>query len=144
MMDGDGQNDPNDISKLVAAMAEYDVAYGVRSKRRDSWSRIAGSRVANAVRRLVLGDRAADTGCSLKIIRREHVRYLVPFNGLHRYLPAFFEWSGLRAVEVPVNHRPRRTGVSKYTMGNRALRGVWDLIGVRWLLARRVDFEEQT
>lgn len=140
MMDGDGQNDPNDIGKLVAALDEYDVAYGVRAKRRDSWSRILASRVANAIRRLALGDSASDTGCSLKVIRRDHVKYLVPFNGMHRYLPAIFANSGLRAVEIEVSHRPRKTGVSKYTLGGRALRGIWDLIGVRWLLARRVDW----
>ncbi|MFM7375249.1 MAG: glycosyltransferase, partial [Chthoniobacterales bacterium] len=140
MMDGDGQNDPNDIGKLVAALEKYDVAYGVRAKRRDSFSRIVASRVANAIRRFALGDRASDTGCSLKVIRRKHVKYLVPFNGMHRYLPAFFANSGLNAVEIEVNHRPRKTGVSKYTLGGRALRGVWDLIGVRWLLARRVDW----
>jgi len=140
MMDGDGQNDPNDIGKLVAALEKYDVAYGVRAKRRDSSSRIVASRVANAIRRFALGDKASDTGCSLKVIRREHVRYLVPFNGMHRYLPAFLANSGLNAVEIEVNHRPRKTGVSKYTLGGRALRGIWDLIGVRWLLARRVDW----
>lgn len=140
MMDGDGQNDPNDIGKMVAALEKNDVAYGVRAKRRDSWRRIIASRAANAVRRIALGDSASDTGCSLKVIRREHVKYLVPFNGMHRYLPAFFANSGLRAVEIEVNHRPRKTGVSKYTLGGRALRGIWDLIGMRWLLARRVDW----
>lgn len=140
MMDGDGQNDPNDIGKLVAALVKYDVAYGVRAKRRDSFIRILASRLANAIRRFALGDTASDTGCSLKVIRREHVKYLVPFNGMHRYLPALFANSGLSAVEIEVNHRPRKTGVSKYTLGGRALRGIWDLIGVRWLLARRVDW----
>jgi len=140
MMDGDGQNDPRDISRLLDALKTSEVAYGVRAKRRDSWSRILASRVANAIRRFALGDTASDTGCSLKVIRREHVKYLVPFNGMHRYLPAFFAKSGLSAVEIEVNHRPRKTGVSKYTLGGRALRGIWDLIGVRWLLARRVDW----
>ena len=140
MMDGDGQNDPHDIGKLVAALGKHDVAYGVRAKRRDSFSRIVASRVANAIRRFALGDTASDTGCSLKVIRREHVKYLVPFNGIHRYLPAFFANSGLSSVEIEVNHRPRKTGVSKYTLGGRAFRGIWDLIGVRWLLARRVDW----
>lgn len=140
MMDGDGQNDPRDISRLLDALKTSEVAYGVRAKRRDSWSRILASRVANAIRRFTLGDTASDTGCSLKVIRREHVKYLVPFNGMHRYLPAFFAKSGLSAVEIEVNHRPRKTGVSKYTLGGRALRGIWDLIGVRWLLARRVDW----
>lgn len=140
MMDGDGQNDPADIARLVAVLPSCDVAYGVRARRRDSLARVMAGRLANAIRRLALGDGATDTGCSLKVIRRGHVKLLVPFNGLHRYLPAFFARSGLRATEVPVNHRPRQTGVSKYTLGGRAVRGVWDLIGVRWLLARRVDW----
>ena len=138
MMDGDGQNDPADIGKLVAALANADVAYGVRAERRDSAARVLAGKLANTIRRGVLGDRATDTGCTLKVIRREHVDLLVPFNGLHRYLPAFFARSGLRAAEIPVNHRPRRAGVSKYTLGGRALRGIWDLVGVRWLLSRRI------
>lgn len=138
MMDGDGQNDPADIGKLVAALAGADVAYGVRARRRDSAARVMAGRLANAIRRAALGDDATDTGCTLKVIRREHVDLLVPFNGLHRYLPAFFARSGLRAVEIPVNHRPRRAGVSKYTLGGRALRGIRDLVGVRWLLSRRI------
>ena len=138
MMDGDGQNDPADIGKLVAALADADVAYGVRTRRRDSAARVVAGRLANAIRRAALGDDATDTGCTLKVIRREHIGLLVPFNGLHRYLPAFFARSGLRAVEIPVNHRPRRAGVSKYTLGGRALRGIRDLVGVRWLLSRRI------
>jgi dolichol-phosphate mannosyltransferase len=138
MMDGDGQNDPADIGKLVAALADADVAYGVRTRRRDSAARVMAGRLANAIRRAALGDDATDTGCTLKVIRREHIGLLVPFNGLHRYLPAFFARSGLRAVEIPVNHRPRRAGVSKYTLGGRALRGIRDLVGVRWLLSRRI------
>ena len=90
MMDGDGQNDPADIGKLVAALADADVAYGVRARRRDSAARVVAGRLANAIRRAALGDDATDTGCTLKVIRREHVDLLVPFNGLHRYLPAFF------------------------------------------------------
>ena len=137
-LDGDGQNDPADIGKLVAALADADVAYGVRARRRDSAARVMAGRLANAIRRAALGDDATDTGCTLKVIRREHVDLLVPFNGLHRYLPAFFARSGLRAVEIPVNHRPRRAGVSKYTLGGRAMRGIRDLVGVRWLLSRRI------
>jgi len=138
MMDGDGQNDPADLAELVTALADADVAYGVRAKRKDSAARVLAGKFANAIRRAVLGDRATDTGCTLKVIRREHVDLLVPFNGLHRYLPAFFARSGLRAAEIPVHHRPRRAGVSKYTLGGRALRGIWDLVGVRWLLSRRI------
>jgi dolichol-phosphate mannosyltransferase len=138
MMDGDGQNDPAEIPKLVEAMASADVVFGVRKNRQDTMSRLIASKIANAIRRLALGDNATDTGCSLKVIRRKHVALLVPFNGLHRYLPAFLQRAGLKSVEVPVNHRSRKAGVSKYTIKGRALRGIYDLIGVRWLLSRRI------
>ena len=138
MMDGDGQNDPAEIPKLVEAMASSDVVFGVRKNRQDTKSRLIASKIANAIRRLALGDNATDTGCSLKVIRREHVALLVPFNGLHRYLPAFLQRAGLKSVEVAVNHRSRKAGVSKYTIKGRALRGIYDLIGVRWLLGRRI------
>lgn len=138
MMDGDGQNDPAEIPKLVGAMSSADVVFGVRKNRQDTKSRLIASQIANAIRRLALGDNATDTGCSLKVIRCEHVALLVPFNGLHRYLPAFLQRAGLKSVEVPVNHRSRKAGVSKYTIKGRALRGIYDLIGVRWLLSRRI------
>ena len=138
MMDGDGQNDPAEIPKLVEAMSSADVVFGVRKNRQDTKSRLIASQIANAIRRLALGDNATDTGCSLKVIRREHVALLVPFNGLHRYLPAFLQRAGLKSVEVAVNHRSRKAGVSKYTIKGRALRGIYDLIGVRWLLSRRI------
>ncbi|MEI6280134.1 MAG: glycosyltransferase family 2 protein [Verrucomicrobiae bacterium] len=142
MMDGDGQNDPADLPRMIGALARGDVVYGVRVRRQDTLMRRFASRFANALRRAVLGDRARDTGCTMKVIRRAHRDLLVPFNGLHRFLPAFFERAGLTAVEVEVNHRPRRAGTSKYTIGGRALRGAWDLIGVRWLLSRRILWPE--
>lgn len=138
MMDGDGQNDPADILKLVQAMSHADVVYGVRKNRQDTVARLISSRIANAIRRFALGDKASDTGCTLKVIRREHIKYLIPFNGLHRYLPALFERAGLSFSEVPVNHRARKAGSSKYTINGRALRGIFDLIGVRWLMSRMI------
>jgi dolichol-phosphate mannosyltransferase len=138
MMDGDGQSDPADIPKLVAALEQADIACGYRLHRQDDWSRRAASRVANAVRRTILQDGIRDTGCTLKALRKEDVRLLVPFNGLHRFLPAFFKRAGLRIVEGPVDHRPRKFGSSKYTAGGRLWRGIYDLFGVRWLLARRI------
>lgn len=140
MMDGDGQNDPAEIPKLLEAIKSADVAFGVRKNRQDTTSRLIASKIANAIRRFALGDTATDTGCSLKLIRREHVALLVPFNGLHRYLPAFFQHANLRTIEVPVNHRPRKAGESKYTIKGRALRGIFDLIGVRWLLSRKIEW----
>jgi dolichol-phosphate mannosyltransferase len=140
MLDGDGQNDPADIPTLVRALREADVACGYRLHRNDTWRRRVASRFANRVRRIFLHDGIRDTGCSLKAMRREHVRFLVPFNGLHRYIPALLKNAGLTIVEIPVNHRPRLRGVSKYTIGGRALRGVRDLIGVAWLMRRQIRF----
>ncbi len=142
LMDGDGQNDPADIEKLVDLLQQgnWDVVCGRRVKRRDTWSRRIASKSANAIRRSILNDGISDTGCSLKAFRREHVELLVPFNGLHRYLPAIFKHANLRITEIPVNHRARTLGVSKYTNWNRALRGIYDLFGVRWLLNRKVVY----
>ena len=140
MMDGDGQNDPADIAKLLEVLRSgaADVVCGRRAKRRDTWSRRAASRFANRIRRAFLDDGVRDTGCSLKAFHREAVDLLVPFNGLHRYLPAIFKNGGLSLQEVPVNHRARTRGISKYTNWDRALRGIYDLIGVSWLLRRKV------
>lgn len=140
MLDGDGQNDPADIGKLVELVKsqECDVAVGRRAKRKDTWSRRAASKIANRVRRWVVHDGISDTGCSLKAIHRDHVDLLVPFNGLHRFLPAIFTHAGLKISEIDVNHRERKAGTSKYTNLDRAIRGVYDLIGVSWLLKRKV------
>jgi len=142
LMDGDGQNDPADIPRLLEIFhqPEVDIVCGWRERRQDRWSRKVTSRWANRIRRALLDDGVRDTGCSLKVFSREAFSCLVPFNGLHRYLPALFKQAGLRIEEVPVNHRPRREGVSKYTNWDRAWRGVYDLVGVRWLLKRKINF----
>lgn len=140
LMDGDGQNDPRDLSLLLDAVqnGKGDVAVGYRLRRQDKWSRRIAGKVANKVRRLFLQDGVRDTGCSLKVFSRDAVGVLIPFNGLHRYLPAFFHKAGLKVVEYPVNHRPRAGGISKYTNLDRAIRGVYDLVGVGWYLRRMV------
>jgi dolichol-phosphate mannosyltransferase len=106
----------------------------------DSWSKRAASKIANRVRRMILVDGVHDAGCGIKMFRREAVEYLVPFNGMHRYMAAIFTKAGLRIDEVPVNHRPRAQGKSKYTNFDRALRGIYDLFGVAWLLRRKVHY----
>jgi dolichol-phosphate mannosyltransferase len=142
MMDGDGQNDPADLPSLLKLLQskQADFACGIRTPRRDSWQKRVASRIANSIRRAVLLDGAHDTGCSLKIMKREDVRFLVPFKGMHRYLPALLGAAGLKLGELPVRHRPRRAGVSKYTIAGRAWVGIQDLIGVGWLLRRRVPW----
>lgn len=140
VMDGDGQNDPFNFRLLLAAFnqGKADVVCGYRANRHDAWNRKAASRVANTIRRFFLNDGVRDTGCSQKVFRREAVELLVPFRGLHRYLPAFFKRAGLRIVETPVHHRTRRAGQSKYDNWARAMAGIYDLIGVAWLLNRRL------
>lgn len=142
MMDGDGQNDPSDIARLleVYLSGSADVVVGRRAKRQDTFSRRLASKVANRIRRAFLDDGVRDTGCSLKLFHKDAVDLLVPFNGMHRFMPAIFRRAGLRLAEVPVNHRPRTLGTSKYTNWDRALRGIWDLFGVAWLLRRKVHF----
>lgn len=140
LMDGDGQNDPAGFKDLLEALGRNgaDVVCGYRAERRDTWSRRAASRFANRIRRLFLHDGVRDTGCSMKVFRREAVELLVPFRGLHRYLPAIFRHAGLQIAEVPVSHRPRRSGTSKYSNWSRALIGIYDLVGVGWLLDRKI------
>jgi dolichol-phosphate mannosyltransferase len=142
LIDGDLQNDPADIPRLLAEIARgADLVCGYRLKRRDTVLKRLTSRVANAVRSRFTKDGVRDTGCTLKAMRRECVSALVPFKGMHRFIPALIKGAGYRLVEIPVNHRPRRFGRSKYGLGNRALRATIDMFGVRWLLARRLDYK---
>ena len=140
-MDGDGQNDPRDIPALVALLhrlAPSDVALagGVRTARRAESSKRIASKFANWLRDAILRDNCPDTGCGIKVFRRDVFVDLPYFSGMHRYLPALFQAYGHGAVYHPVNDRPRRAGVSKYTNFGRALIGIYDLIGVRWLIKR--------
>ena len=140
LIDGDLQNDPADIPRLLAEIARgADAVCGYRVKRKDTVLKRLTSRIANAVRSRFTKDGVRDTGCTLKAMRRECVSALVPFKGMHRFIPALIKGAGYRLVEIPVNHRPRRFGESKYGLGNRALRATIDMFGVRWLLARRLN-----
>ncbi len=140
LIDGDLQNDPADIPRLLSEIeCGADLVCGYRLKRRDTVLKRLTSRVANAIRSRFTKDGVRDTGCTLKAMRRECVSALVPFKGMHRFIPALIKGAGYRLVEIPVNHRPRRFGQSKYGLGNRALRATIDMFGVRWLLARRLN-----
>ena len=142
LMDGDLQNDPADIPKLLGEMARgADLVCGYRASRKDTMVKRITSRIANFVRSRFTGDGVRDTGCGLKAMRRECVEAMVPFKGMHRFVPALVKGAGYRLVEVPVNHRPRQFGQSKYGLGNRALRATVDMFGVRWLLARRLHYK---
>ena len=148
-LDGDGQNDPADIPKLLAVRDRERSAGGAgagpgpllvaghRTKRRDTWVKRVSSRVANAVRGRMLGDRTPDTGCGLKVFEREAFLALPHFDHMHRFLPALFLRAGGRVVSVEVGHRPRRRGRSHYGMLDRLFVGIVDLFGVWWLIRRR-------
>ena len=142
LIDGDLQNDPADIPRLLAEIARGAVLVcGYRAQRRDTRVKRLTSWIANAVRSRFTKDGVRDTGCTLKAMRRECVGALVPFKGMHRFIPALVKGAGYQLVEVPVNHRPRRFGQSKYGLGNRAVRATLDMFGVRWLLSRRLSFK---
>jgi dolichol-phosphate mannosyltransferase len=142
LIDGDLQNDPADIPRLLAEITRgADLVCGYRAQRRDTLVKRLTSWVANAVRSRFNKDGVRDTGCTLKAMRRECVGTLVPFKGMHRFIPALVKGAGYRLVEVPVNHRPRRFGQSKYGLGNRAVRATIDMFGVRWLLSRRLNYK---
>jgi dolichol-phosphate mannosyltransferase len=142
LIDGDLQNDPVDIPRLLAEISRgADLVCGYRARRKDTLVKRLTSRIANAVRSRFTKDGVRDTGCTLKAMRRECVSALVPFKGMHRFIPALIKAAGYRLVEIPVAHRPRRFGQSKYGLGNRALRATIDMFGVRWLLSRRLNYK---
>ena len=141
LIDGDLQNDPADIPRLLAEIERgADLVCGYRARRKDTLIKRLTSWVANSVRSRFTKDGVRDTGCTLKAMRRECVRTLVPFKGMHRFIPALVKGAGYRLVEIPVNHRARKFGQSKYGLGNRALRATIDMFGVRWLLSRQLKY----
>ena len=147
-LDGDGQNDPADIPKLLTMRAESPAAIklfaGWRVDRKDTGSKRWASKFANGIRSRLLRDATPDTGCGIKLFERAAFLDLPYFDHMHRYLPALFQRAGWQVKSVPVNHRPRGSGVSNYNNLNRALVGISDLRGVAWLIrrSRRTGVEE--
>ncbi|MEL6546295.1 MAG: glycosyltransferase family 2 protein [Myxococcota bacterium] len=142
-LDADGQNDPADLPGQLdkALNAQVDMVNGIRVNRRDSWLRRVSSKLANSYRRSRLKDGVTDVGCSTRVVRRAMLTGLPFFHGMHRYLPALVAAQGGTIAEMPVNHRPRNTGVSKYGVQNRLWVGLEDVRGVQWLMARQRDWE---
>lgn len=142
-LDGDGQNDPADFPAMLAARdaaLRADPALGLvsgnRVTRRDGWLKRVSSRIANRVRAGLLGDATPDTGCGIKLMHRRVFLELPQFDHMHRFLPALYLRHGAAVLSVPVNHRPRLRGTSKYGLHNRLWVGIVDLFGVLWLKAR--------
>lgn len=143
-LDADLQNDPADLPGMLAMMSDWDVVCGVRAERADNWLRRLSSRVANDVRNRMTGERITDTGCTLKVFRKELLDRVKLYDGMHRFLPALLRLAGARVTEVPVNHRPRLRGCTKYGVWNRLFRSLRDLFAVRWMMSRwlRYSIEE--
>lgn len=137
-LDGDLQNDPADLPKLLAGLKDYDVVCGMRVARQDNFLRRASSRIARAARKAILGVDFRDTGCGLRVFKRTALEPLFPFNGFHRFMPVLAHSAGSRVCEIPVNHRQRVAGVSKYGIWNRLGRGIFDLFAVAWYQKRQI------
>ena len=142
-LDGDGQNDPGDLPAMLDALAaardggeDVRLVMGNRVTRRDTWLRRLSSRVANGVRGWLLEDGTPDTGCGIKLMHRDTFLELPFFDHMHRFLPALYQRQGAKVISVPVNHRPRTRGSSKYGLHNRLWVGIVDLYGVMWLRSR--------
>jgi glycosyltransferase involved in cell wall biosynthesis len=140
-MDADLQNDPRDIPALIAALEGHDAAVGYRATRRDTFVRRVSSRIGNALRNRISGDDIIDTGCSLKAFRTEALRSIKLYTGMHRFLPTLIRIEGGRVVQIPVGHRPRTAGASKYGIWNRVFRSFADLLVVRWMTSRHLGYE---
>jgi dolichol-phosphate mannosyltransferase len=137
-LDGDLQNDPADFPKLLAELEKHDLVCGWRANRQDGFLRRISSGIARKARKLVLGVDFRDTGCGLRAFKRPVLDPLFSFNGFHRIMPVLAHATGANVIEIPVNHRPRAAGVSKYGMWNRLGRGIYDLLAVRWFQKRHI------
>jgi len=137
-LDGDLQNDPADIPQMLPSLAKADFVCGVRAKRRDTFVRRSSSKIARWARRSALKVDFCDTGCAMRVFKRSALAGVFPFNGFHRFLPVLVHGNGVSTLEVPVNHRPRVAGVSKYGVWNRVWRGIYDLIALSWFQKRRL------
>jgi dolichol-phosphate mannosyltransferase len=139
-IDADLQNDPADLPRLLAYCTDgdIDVVNGVRTDRADGLVRRASSRVANAIRNRLTGESVIDVGCSLRVMRASMLREVKLYDGLHRFLPTLLRLEGARLIEVPVSHRPRRFGHSKYGVSNRLFTAMADLFAVRWMQRRHL------
>jgi dolichol-phosphate mannosyltransferase len=137
-LDGDLQNDPADLPRLLAELKHCDLVCGVRTKRMDNGMRRISSKVARVARRAVLGVDFKDTGCNLRVFKRAVVELVPAFNGFHRFMPVLAEGAGAVVHEVPVAHRPRVAGISNYGVWNRLGRGIYDLLMVRWYRKRQL------
>lgn len=140
-LDGDRQNDPADIPALLEAIKNCDMVCGHRHNRRDTFVKRITSRIANFVRSRVCDDGIQDTGCSLKIYRTSCLQKIKLYHGMHRFLPALFKIEGFKIKEIPVNHRERTKGKTKYNFFNRSFNTIADMFAVRWMKKRQLNYK---
>jgi dolichol-phosphate mannosyltransferase len=140
-LDSDLQNDPEDIPRLLEFLDRYDMATGWRQKREDPWLKRIASRIGNSVRNRLSGERINDSACTLRVFRRECLQDIPIFNGMHRFMSTLVKMRGYRIIEVPVTHHPRKYGESKYNIRNRMWRSFVDLLAVRWMKGRRIQYD---
>ncbi|HOK08446.1 MAG TPA: glycosyltransferase family 2 protein [Candidatus Hydrogenedens sp.] len=132
ILDGDLQNDPNDIPNLLNELKTADFVQGYRKQRKDEWLRTWISKQANRIIRFILDNPVQDTGCALKAMKKECIPYIIPFNGSHRYYAFLLHSAGFHVTELPVNHYPRKYGTSKYNISGRLFKTLFDIIGLFW------------
>ena len=140
-LDSDLQNDPEDIPRLLGYLDRYDMATGWRQKREDPWLKRIASRIANSVRNRLSGERINDSACTLRVFKRECLQDIPIFNGMHRFMSTLVKMRGYRIIEVPVTHHPRKYGESKYNIRNRMWRSFVDLLAVRWMKGRHIQYD---
>lgn len=140
-LDGDMQNDPQDIVKMVSMKDQFDLICGIRAKRKDTFIKRVISKTANRIRGSLLGDHVKDSGCSLKIYRKSALERIKLFHGMHRFLPTLFMIEGFRVGEMPVNHRGRLHGKSNYSFKNRNFNTLFDLLAVYWMRKRALRYK---
>lgn len=140
-MDADLQSDPKDIPRLLENLKEYDVAWGQRAERKDDWLRRLVSWGGNTLRRKLMGDNARDAGSPLRAMRREVALKVKLFKGLHRFYPTLCRMEGFKVIEIPISHFPRKYGESKYSIRNRLFKFLVDLLAVKWMQNRHIDYE---
>jgi len=140
-LDSDLQNDPEDIPRLLNYLDRYDMVTGWRQKREDPRLKRIASRIANSVRNRLSGERINDSACTLRVFKRECLQDIPIFNGMHRFMSTLVKMRGYRIIEVPVTHHPRKYGESKYNIRNRMWRSFVDLLAVRWMKGRRIQYD---
>ena len=140
-IDADLQNDPTDIPRMLDYLKEYDMVTGWRQKREDSWVKRITSQIANRIRNSLSGEEIQDSGCTFRAYKRECLRDIKLYKGMHRFLPTLVKMEGYRVIEIPIVHHPRKFGVSKYTTWNRMWRAFVDLLAVKWMKSRHIHYD---